>query len=245
MSSTARKPSARPSPSGSSTPKGRAWISAFGNPDLSLVFVRAFPFALFIAFIAIQPLFDERWVVVLRGLVVGAVLAILWPRYVELREGPALGLRGWAISIATGAAVFVAWIFMNHGWMVMGEARPFVPLRSDGSLDPTLVALRLAGMVAVVPLMEELFWRSFLMRWIDRRDFLAADPRRTTFLAIAVSSALFATAHTQWLAGLLAGAVYAAVFVGIGNLRAAIASHATTNALLGGWILATRDWSFW
>jgi CAAX prenyl protease-like protein len=129
--------------------------------------------------------------------------------------------------------------------MVMGEAKPFVPLRSDGSLDPTLVALRLVGLVAVVPLMEELFWRSFLMRWIDKRDFLAADPRRTTFLAIAVSSALFATAHTQWLAGLLAGAVYAGLFVGIGNLRASIASHATTNTLLGGWILANRHWSFW
>jgi hypothetical protein len=99
--------------------------------------------------------------------------------------------------------------------------------------------------VLVVPVMEELFWRSLVMRWIDQRDFLAADPRRATLAAFLISSGLFALEHTLWLAGLLAGLAYAWLYRRTGNLRVAIASHALTNGLLGAWILATHDWRYW
>jgi CAAX prenyl protease-like protein len=235
MSSTAPRPSARRSPSGSSIP--------------DQVFARAAPFALFIAFIAVQPLvdahLDARWIVALRGVAVAALLAYFWRHYTELTESPALTARQWSIAIAAGAVVFAAWLAFDSGWAAFDTGKPFVPTRGEGSLDPTLVALRLFGLVAVVPVMEELFWRSFVMRWIDGRNFLAVDPRRASALAIVVSSVVFASEHALWFAGLLAGLIYAGLFVGIGNLRAALVSHATTNGLLGGWILATRDWRFW
>jgi CAAX prenyl protease-like protein len=120
-----------------------------------------------------------------------------------------------------------------------------VPLREDGGLDPVLVALRLVGFVVVVPVMEELFWRSFLMRWIDRRDFLSVDPRLVSPLALVATSALFALEHSAWLAGLAAGLAYGVVYHRTGNLRTAIVSHAVSNLLLGAWILARQDWSLW
>ena len=241
MSSIAPRPSARPSPSDSSTPDE--------DRGLTPVFARAAPFALFIAFIALQSLLetfaDARWIVALRGVAVAALLAWFWRDYTELTEAPGLTARQWAIAVATGAVAFAAWLAFDSGWAAFDAGKPFVPTRADGSLDPTLVALRLFGLVAVVPVMEELFWRSFVMRWISGCNFLALDPRRVSVLAIVVSSALFASEHALWFAGLLAGLIYALVFVGIGNLRAALVSHATTNGLLGGWILATRDWRFW
>ena len=237
MSSIARRRSAKPSRSASSTRSGR--------PALA----RVLPFALFLAFVAVQPLLegrvDTRWVVALRGVAVAALLAYFWRDYSELRAGPSLTARQWLAALAGGVVVFIAWLLLDTGWGTFEGGKPFVPLRPDGSLDATLVALRLFGLVAVVPIMEELFWRSFLLRWIDSRDFVAADPRHATALAFLASSGLFALEHSQWLAGLLAGMIYAGLFVGIGNLRASIVSHALTNGLLGGWILATRDWRFW
>ena len=257
MSSTVPRPSARRSRSASSTLKGQSPfpagetppVLASGKRALSPVFVRAAPFALFILLIALQPLlerlFDARWLIVLRGLAAAALLAFLWPSYRELRLATRLSLREWLVTAAVGVGVFAAWIGLDRGWMTLGGASPFVPLRPDGSLDPWLATLRLFGMVAVVPVMEELFWRSFLLRWIDRRDFLGADPRRASFFAIAATSALFASEHSLWLAGLVGGLAYTSLYVGIGNLRACVASHAITNGLLGAWILATRDWRFW
>src|SRR5689334_14778361 len=235
MSSTVPRPSARRSPFASST--------------LSPAAARIAPFGLFIALLAAQPLvapyLDERWIAVARGLLVGGLLVFLWPRFVELREAPALRAREWAVALATGFGVFVAWINLDHGWMTFGGGAGFVPLRADGSLDPWLVALRFLVLAAIVPVMEELFWRSFLLRWIDRRDFLAANPRNASAIAIVATALLFASEHSLWLAGLAAGLIYTALYVGTGNLRACVVSHALTNGLLGVWIVATRDWRLW
>ena len=213
-------------------------------------FARVFPFALFIAFLALQPLAegvaDTRWVAVVRGLAVAALLAYFWKGYVELREPRPVPTLHWLLAVAVGAAVFGVWITFDSGWAAMGEGGGgFVPLRPDGSLDVALVALRLFGLALVVPVMEELFWRSFLMRWIDRREFLAADPRRASLMAFGVSCALFAVEHSLWFAGLIAGAAYAGLYMLSRNLWVPIVSHATTNALLGTWILATGNWRFW
>jgi hypothetical protein len=150
------------------------------------------------------------------------------------------------LPVLRGLAVFGAWITLDSGWAVVGRmGTGFTPLKADGSIDWLLAGLRLFGLSLVVPVMEELFWRSFLLRWIDRRDFLAMDPKRASFTALAISSALFALEHSQWLAGLIAGAVYTWLYKKTGNLRIPILSHAITNGTLGLWILATGNWRFW
>lgn len=213
------------------------------------MFARAFPFAVFIAFLAAQPLlerhFDPRWIVLTRGLVVAGALAFLWRAYAaDFREkGRA---SDWALAIVLGLAVFGAWIAFDSGWAVLGTpGAGFEPLDAAGRIDPVLAALRLLQLVLVVPLMEELFWRSFLMRWIDRRAFLEADPRRASLFAMAAVSVLFALEHAFWFAGLLAGIVYTALYVRSGSLRVAVASHAVSNGALGAWILATGNWAYW
>ena len=120
-----------------------------------------------------------------------------------------------------------------------------MPLRADGALDPLLLVLRLFGFVLVVPVMEELFWRSFVMRRIDSADFMALDPRATSMMALVLTSAVFALEHREWLAGLAAGLAYGMVYRRTGNLRLCIASHASTNLTIAGWVLATGEWRHW
>ena len=232
MSSTARRPSARP------------WRSGSSIPD---ALPRAVPFAAFIALLAASPLLeglvDARWLVVGRGLVAAALLAAFWRFYSELRSNQPVP---YLAPVLVGIALGFLWTWLDFGWTHLGGPAPgFVPLRADGSLDPLLVALRLFGFVLVVPVMEELFWRSFLMRRIDRADFLALDPRATSTLAMLLTSAVFALEHREWLAGLLAGLAYGTVYRRWGNLRLCIASHASTNLTIAGWVLATGEWRHW
>ena len=66
------------------------------------------------------------------------------------------------------------------------------------------------------------------------------------WLALAVSSIAFGLMHgDRWLAGTAAGAIYAFAFLRRGRLGDAIAAHATTNALLAGWVLLGGNWKFW
>ncbi len=240
---------ARIGPAAATAGRASGWMPA---ARISPAAARIAPFALFIAFLAAAPLLsgwvDARWIVVARGLAVAALLALLWRHYVELHRGQAARASAGdvALAVGLGAAVFVAWIGLDAPWATMGQATAgFAPVRADGGIDPWMAGLRLFGLVLAVPVMEELFWRSFLMRWIGRREFLSFDPRGTGLAAFALSSALFALEHSQWFAGLLAGAAYGWLYMRSRNLWIAIVSHATTNALLGFWILATRSWHLW
>lgn len=188
---------------------------------------------------------DVRWLTVFRGVAVAAVLGIFWSAYGELHHAVAPRAREAGLALAAGAAVFLAWIALDSPPWALEMGPGFSPLDAQGRVDPVLAGLRLASLVLVVPVMEELFWRSFLMRWIDRKDFLAGDPRVVTPLAFVVSSALFASEHSQWFAGLLAGTCYAWLYKRTANLWVPILAHGTTNALLGIWILATHDWRYW
>ncbi|HLS85468.1 MAG TPA: CPBP family intramembrane glutamate endopeptidase, partial [Burkholderiales bacterium] len=81
---------------------------------------RVVPFAIFVAFLAAQPLLeshlDSRWVVVARGIAVAAALAWFWRRYAADFGRPRAAASDWAIVVVVGLAVFGAWITLDGGW---------------------------------------------------------------------------------------------------------------------------------
>lgn len=224
------------------------------NRAVSPAVARIAPFAVFMAFIALsEPLghalqasgVDPRWIFAARALAVAAILAALWKAYVELEGYATLTFKEFFLAVTSGVAVFVMWINLDFSWATVGEPSQFSPTGNDGRIDWTLVAFRLIGLALVVPLMEELFWRSFLMRWIQYPDFLGLNPRKVRPRALLICSVLFATEHNLWFAGLLAGLVYGALYIRSGNLWVPVISHTVTNGVLGIWILASGNWQFW
>ncbi len=212
---------------------------------------RILPFAAYLSFIFIADMLgwlgwgaqELRWLYAVK---VGTVLAILIAyrrRYSEL-AGPWLAARGIAVAMAAGVLVLLLWISLNADWMKVGSSAGFDP-HNGGAIDWALVAVRIAGAALVVPVMEELFWRSFLMRWIDTQDFLQGDPARSSAKAFIVSVILFGVEHNLWLAGVVAGAVYSLLYIRSRQLWSPILAHGVTNGLLGAWIIATGNWTYW
>ena len=213
---------------------------------------RSLPFAVFIGALALRGALegqvDGRWWYAAQAGAAALVLAVLWNRYDELRTDRARAAQpvGLGASVLVGLVVFVLWIVLNEPWMRLGEpVASFVPLHEDGSLHWAQIIVRTMGAVIVVPLVEELFWRSFLMRWIDRREFLNWPPAQVSLYALLVSSALFALAHSQWLAGLLAGLAFGELYRRTGQIWHAIVAHAVANLALAVWVVSQRDWGFW
>jgi uncharacterized protein len=218
----------------------------------SPAFIRSLPFAVFIAALALRGAVDghadTRWLYLLQAGASALALIALWRHFGELRADRYQATRPmqWLLSVGVGLAVFVLWIVLTEPWMRVGEPiAAFVPLQADGGLDWGLIALRGAGAVLVVPLIEELFWRSFLMRWIDQRDFLTLPPQKLSLYALLVSSAVFALGHDLWLAGLLAGLAFGALYRYTGRIWHAITAHAVANLALAAWVVHQRAWSFW
>ena len=216
--------------------------------------LRVIPFAAFMLLLALRGAapddgawgFDPRWIYGATVLVVGALLAVFWREYGELARQNWPATRDLLMAGAVGAAVFGAWIVLDAPWMMLGEpSARFVPVDADGRLDGPLVAVRWIGAALIVPVMEELFWRSFLMRWIQHPRFEAVDPRRIGLKAIVLSTFVFMLAHTLWLAAVIAGLAYAWLYVRSGTLWAPVIAHAVTNGALGAWVVATGHWQFW
>ena len=232
----------------------RTMLKAWMQSD---AFPRILPFALFIVFVAVGSLLpapvpvapgetDPRWIYAARALVAGAAVLILWSKFEELRWSPGLRLSEWMLAIGSGLAVLVIWVLLDEGWVTFELSSGFDP-RQYGSeaIDWPVTVMRLLGLAVVVPVVEELFWRSFLMRWIQEQDFLRVEPARVGVRALLISSVLFALEHSQWLAGFIAGIVYGWIYLRTGRLWVPIVAHAVTNGMLGVYILATGDWRFW
>jgi CAAX prenyl protease-like protein len=93
--------------------------------------------------------------------------------------------------------------------------------------------------------MEELFWRSFLLRWLERRDFLLLRPGRVGLRAATISVLLFGIEHNLWLAGIVAGIAYTLLYMRSETLWTPIVGHAVTNGLLAAWVMVTGSWIYW
>lgn len=218
---------------------------------MSPIFVRSLPFGLYIVLLVLEgllpdwlPDFDVRWLYPVKAGLVALALVVLWRYYTELKTR--LPLKHVLLSVAVGIVVLVLWVNLDAGWMLMGEmGKGYNPTDTSGQIDWLLVAFRIAGAALVVPVMEELFWRSFLQRWVQQPDFMTLDPAQIGLKALFIASALFAVEHLQWLAGLVAGLAYGWLYIRTRNLWAPIIAHTVTNGALGAYVVATGRWSFW
>jgi hypothetical protein len=213
--------------------------------------VRILPFLVYLLFIVIADLLARagvsepalRWLYPVKIFSVLLTLVICYRHYQELHS---LRLSPiWAgIAVLVGLVVFALWITLSSGWMLIGTPGGFDP-RTNGQLDWLLVGLRIAGAALVVPVMEELFWRSFLIRWLDQTDFESVDPARIRWQSVALGAVLFGFEHNLWLAGIVAGFAYSLLYMRQRSLWSAIVAHAVTNAVLGVWIVRSAQWTFW
>lgn len=218
------------------------------------VAVRVIPFAVFIGLLAAEPwlgqqlagVADQRWLYGARTLVVAGLLFAFWCKFTELDAARRPSTREIGFALVVGLAVLAVWLLLDGGIFVLGQpGSGFDPRADDGKLEWSLVLMRLAGAALVVPVMEELFWRSLVMRWLEDSRFTAINPAMVGLRSLLLSSLAFGLEHSQWVAGIIAGLAYGWLYLRSGKLWVAVVAHAVTNAGLGLWVLATGAWYFW
>ena len=95
---------------------------------------------------------DARWIYAARTIAVGALLVFLWWRFDELHTSARMGVADWVLATVSGALIFVVWIHLDEGWVVIGDpsAHAFDPRQyGEETLHIPLTALRLIGLAIV------------------------------------------------------------------------------------------------
>lgn len=173
-------------------------------------------------------------------------------------------------ALAAGISVFAIWVVPQSDWFAalcpriadlyarwcvgwdFGTAPDFADLAAKArehyapqNTGWALFAVHMLGTGVAIAVAEEFFWRGYLLRAARTPDFLdipVGNFHAASFLAV---TAAFAAEHSEWAAGLAAGAVYGLLFLRTRDIWAACIAHAATNLLLGAYVLATGHWEFW
>ena len=185
----------------------------------------------------------EYWIYPLQTALCAAALIFYWRQYDFGKRG------GSVLALAAGVVVLGIWIAPQA---VLGAGA-----RVDG-FDPSVfgegsalywmtVTARFARLVIIVPLVEEIFWRGFLMRYLIRENFTSLPVGAFQWKSFSAVALCFMLVHgmADWPAALLCGIIYNFVAVRTGSLGACVLAHAVTNLGLGVYIMTTRQWGFW
>ena len=166
----------------------------------------------------------------------------------------------WKLSpeaILAGVAVFVLWIGLPGFLRMLGVASSFAEFKiSGGKWNPFnhfgeltvawfFICIRLAGAAIVVPMLEEVFFRSLLYRYIVSPNFLSVALGQFHWKPFLITSIIFGLEHREWLAGILCGFAYQGLVCWKKRLGDAMTAHAITNLLLGLWVVWKSAWNFW
>jgi len=230
--------------------------------------VRVVPFGLFLALTFCQSYFGEtgRYWFYLAKTVIGA-----WMIYAVRPFIPELRWRLSWEAILAGVAVFGLWVGLDGLYPSPDQLLNYIcPLLKKVGLESwcpkpsqtamwnppatfgpgsaltwVFVVVRLAGSSVVVPPLEEVFFRSFLYRYLAKPDFQNAPLGKFMLWPFLVTSVLFGFEHHEWLAGIICGLIYQGLVCWKKRLGDAITAHALTNFMLGLWVVWKGAWHFW
>ena len=207
------------------------------------------PFATWIALQSVLP--ATAWAYAVRAAATATVGLICLK---GTRTGLRFRLSSCAWGLLAGLLVWALWVLPEScTWYrtylcwplgtpdaVTAEASPYDPAVCGWMLT----CLKLVGSAFVIAPVEEVFFRSFLDRWLQRRDFSSVPLSRFDLSAFLWTVFLFTLEHDRPAAAALAGAVYGVAAMRMG-LGCAIVAHVVTNLALGIQVVCRDAWGFW
>lgn len=213
------------------------------RPQLQSYFPYVIPFLVFAGFTYLVPWFNmSRFLVYpAKTLSVLVLLVFFWPKIrSEIR-------LCWDMNaVMAGILVFAIWIGLEGYYPQLGTSSGFNPYEAGNSTyTMILIAFRLFGAVLVVPVIEELFWRSFALRFLMDSNFTRVALGSFSWFSFFAVSVAFGLEHYRWLPGILAGMIYALLLYQRKNLFSPILAHAVTNLLLGIHVIVNQAWTYW
>ncbi|MDB6130849.1 MAG: amino terminal protease family protein [Verrucomicrobiales bacterium] len=165
------------------------------------------------------------------------------------------------IGFGAGTLIAVIWIFLDPLYPHLGAMMSKAGISSQHAIKSVavwnphtsftpgvaifFVVVRLVGSSCVVPFLEEIFFRSFVYRYIISAEFQKIPFNQFSWKAFTATSLIFGFEHEEWLAGIISGFIFQILVLKNGRLKEAIFAHGIANLALGCWVIGTGSYHFW
>lgn len=156
----------------------------------------------------------------------------------------------WIYAIVSGLMIGFFWVHLEGFYpplpeSIVGKRTGFNPLKNlDGPLQAVFLVARFLGLVIVVPVIEELFTRDFVLRFVTKPEWETVEPWQFSRNAAIFSTIIFVVGHPEWLPAILCGLIWLALLRYSKSLSALVISHAVANLAIGFYSIVTGDWHF-
>lgn len=212
-----------------------AWVGPFAAFMLWLALDKYIPIA--------NPLKE-----ILRDIYLLAAILVFSRRIVPTRA------PHWLPSVGVGLAIFAIWVAPDAlfaGWRehwlfqngITGRLKTSIP---PEDLSPLMLVLRTMRAALLVPVIEELFWRGWLPRFVQDNEFHKVPLGRYTTFAFVTTAVLFAVEHgPYWEVGLIAGVIFNGWMWRTRSLGDLVVAHAVANLALSLYVILGGHWTFW
>lgn len=210
------------------------------------------PFAVFMLLLVAAPYMplEQPWESIVRvGILIAALIAFSGKLIASFR------VQHWFGSIALGLAVCAMWVapdllvpgWRNH-WLFQNSITGTITnsITAADLADPLVVTLRMVRATLLVPILEELFWRGWLSRWVVNANWQTVPLGKYTTMAFVATAVLFAMEHgPYWEVGLACGLIYNWWFWKTKSLGDIVLVHAVTNGALSAFVFVTGKYEYW
>jgi uncharacterized protein len=230
-----------------------AWLSHLAERRPDFVFM-----APYLAYLLLLPAKDwvpqayMPWAIAGRGLL---GLAVFW---LLRRHLPPLGKAHWPTAIVVGLLTVVLWVGGQHllDWMHLG-GRFFIFPGTPEVKDPRIglsafswwsqAVLRITVATITVPIVEEIFWRGFLLRAFINWDRFEKVPLGAFAWRAFIGTALLSCLQhpDNWGVSILCWLAWNGLMYWKKSLLCLMITHGITNLVLYIYVIRVGDWQFW
>lgn len=233
-----------------------AWVTKLIRAQPEVVLMG--PFMLYLLLLALNDRFPEHLMAIpiaIRG------IGGLWAVWLFRRHLPALGRPHVLLAILFGVVAAAGWVAGQHLFDELvtraGLAGKWYIFRIGEAEDPragisaaswwSQAVLRISVASITVPVVEELFWRGFMLRaLIDWHHFERVPLGKFTWFSFIGTSLLSVLQHpSNWAVSIFCWFLFNGLFYWKKSLLFLMLVHGITNLVLYVYVIAYEDWLFW
>ena len=155
----------------------------------------------------------------LSTLVVGILLIFFWKHY-------KLKFRFDIMAIITGILIFLFWVLLEGKYPLLFKTQVFI------TANTLQLIIRVIGFIIITSLVEELFTRGFLIRYLVSQNWRKVPIGKFTWLSFIITVLFFGLSHSEWLQGLVAGILLNLLYYRSKSVGSCIVAHGIANLLL-------------
>lgn len=141
--------------------------------------------------------------------------------------------------------IFAAFLWLKIPSLAGNEQHQHSFLQSQNFIFITWITFKVIGSCILVPIIEEIAFRGFLLRFLIHKEFNKIHIGTFSLKSLIISSIIFGFLHQHLVGGFITSILFSIALYKKKSLFDAILAHSVTNIIIAYMVIFENNWSLW